>query len=1022
MRRLCCVLFFLLVALSSFAAVCELFPGDNASEILARLEPGDILLVKAGVHQAPSLPVRVKGTADLPVIICGEDPDLSIFSAWSQDFAPSWEALAGERFVYVAECETAVVSVSDLGNDLQLQPAPGVLGMAGMRGTFYYDSATKRLYVHALDGLRPTSSLRVGTYSGHLLTLLKAEHLVLRDLTFTGSAHQEAKLSALGCAIRTLETKHLRIENCRFYFNSGGVNITNNCYDSIVRDCFFRQNNSYGYSEMAQLFFGSNCKKNLALDNVIIDGRTHGLRFYSGAEDCSARGNTIVNEMIGLYYKASKGERLAERNVVVDCLYFNFSDLSLPIRNLHNTLQKPSYLHDRNPSNLLFTGGADDAPIFAAPEYLDYRLQAGSPGLGSGAFPDLEPVFYVANEADAGNSGRRADQPFAGLHKALEMVPDNGTIYLQEGNYPAVRISRPLVLRGRGSVRIAALEVLSDHVELAGLQIDHLQAEGIKNFDCRQLQVQAASINGASNVSIRHCQFEQLEWQNNTASRILFSLLPQAEYAGSHCGGNNLKPGQLLPGHVFSSGLASPPRLLPAPELEGSELLASYPEMAAISWITPNIGSDSWRERDNWWTARPVVSILEYGLTPDCEWKIPSLGEIFHTVSVHNLRPGTRYYYRVRIPEQALLLTVQEKLVPARAKVWQGSLVSKTESFTTPEQVVVKANTWRVKPGELVRYSALARPGDTLLLAPGVYRETFRPAVSGLPGFPITLKAEQPGQVILDGGGHLLPAGVYLDLSDHIVVDGIILRHFANKLFSNRAGMEYGQIQILRSKHIQIRNCVFLGQGAYQHFINIKGSADIKVLNNVFFDGVNGLGGDNIGDLVIEQNTFYAPCIRNFMLNSFQEGSKVKIRHNLFLGQIGGKARYGTTMGDLKEEKIGKLVFDENAWFFSPENKIRFCGFENISNLSSDADGLRGLERLRAARGWEKNGFVIEDYQFANGKFIDPWEDRLCQESFSLPIARAELTPSLDFFDPAPGCLPEHIGARSQRQKDFSNQ
>lgn len=1015
MRRILYTVCLFIFVMSGFGKVFELFPGEDASESLSRMQPGDTLLVKMGVHRAPSMPVKVKGTAERPVVICGEDADLSIFSAWGPDFVPRWEPVSGERFVYVTGCDFPIVSVTDLGNDLQLQPAPGILGMSRMRGTFYYSAQAKSLYVHAANGLLPTSALRVGSHSGHLLTLQQAEHLVLRDLTFTGSAHMEAKLSALGSAIRALETRSLRIENCRFYFNSGGVNITNNCYDSIVRNCFFRQNNSYGYSEMAQLFFGSSCKKNQAIDNIILDGRTHGLRFYSGAEDCTARGNIIVNEMIGLYFKASKGERLAERNVVAGCLSFNFSDLDLPIRNIHNTLQKPSYLRDNNPGNLVFEEGAAQAPLFAAPEYLDYRLQGGSSGFGAGAYPDPAPVLYAANEADAANNGKRVDQPLSGLQKALDLVPDHGTIYLQEGVYPAAHISRPVFLRGRGNVQIAALGIESGHVELVGLRVDHLQASGIEALECRQLQVKIAQISASSEVTIQHCEFKQLQWQDNVSSRVLFSVLPQLEYSGARCGGNSLNAGASLPGHAHSSGLTSLPRVLPTPELEGPVLTACFPGMAAISWITPNISSDAWRERDNWWTPRPVVSILEYGLTPECEQQIPSLGEIFHSVSIRDLQPGTRYYYRVLIPGQAFLLNLQEKLIAARENVWQGSLLSETGSFTTPERPVEQANTWHLKPGELARYSELARPGDTLILAPGVYQETFRPAVSGLAGAPITLKAEKSGQVILDGAGHLLPGGVYLDLTDHIIIDGIIFRHFANKLFSNRAGMEYGQVQILRSNHVQIRNCVFLGQGAYQFFINMKGSGDIRIQNNVFFDGVNGLGGDRIGNLLVEQNTFYAPSIRNFMLNSFQTGSTVHIRHNLFLGQIGQKAIYGTTMGELNEDGIEKLVFDENVWFFSPENKIRFCGFENISNLQGDADGLRGLERLRQQRGWEKLGFHIEQYQFANGKFIDPWEHKLCQESFVLPIARGEFTPYLDFFDPAPGLLPENTGARSRR-------
>ena len=111
--------------LSGFGKVYELFPGEDASESLSHMQPGDTLLVKMGVHRAPSLPVKVKGTAERPVLICGEDADLSIFSAWSPDFVPRWEPVSGERFVYVTGCDFPIVSVTDLGNDMQLQPSLG---------------------------------------------------------------------------------------------------------------------------------------------------------------------------------------------------------------------------------------------------------------------------------------------------------------------------------------------------------------------------------------------------------------------------------------------------------------------------------------------------------------------------------------------------------------------------------------------------------------------------------------------------------------------------------------------------------------------------------------------------------------------------------------------------------------------------------------------------------------------------------------------------------------------------------
>lgn len=80
----------LLFALVSmlFAEQYELYPGEDAVELISQLEAGDTLLVKVGVHKAITKPIKVKGTPEKPIIIRGEDPDLSIFSSWDENYFP----------------------------------------------------------------------------------------------------------------------------------------------------------------------------------------------------------------------------------------------------------------------------------------------------------------------------------------------------------------------------------------------------------------------------------------------------------------------------------------------------------------------------------------------------------------------------------------------------------------------------------------------------------------------------------------------------------------------------------------------------------------------------------------------------------------------------------------------------------------------------------------------------------------------------------------------------------------------
>lgn len=73
--------------------------------------------------------------------------------------------------------------------------------------------------------------------------------------------------------------------------------------------------------------------------------------------------------------------------------------------------------------------------------------------------------------------------------------------------------------------------------------------------------------------------------------------------------------------------------------------------------------------------------------------------------------------------------------------------------------------------GEFERVAARARPGDILLLANGQWRDAqlnFR--ARGAPNAPITLRAQDPGKVLLVGRSNLRLSG------EHLVVSGLVFR------------------------------------------------------------------------------------------------------------------------------------------------------------------------------------------------------------------------------------------------------
>ena len=398
-------------------------PADSLQKAFDKLKPGDILTLQPGVYRQGTVRSSVKGTKEKPVIIRGADRYSTIITAWKSLDDARWEMVKGQRFVYRTPLKEAVFNVSDLKKEQLLLQAPAIHDMEKFRGTFCYEKGF--LYVHAFDGRKPGRNLRATIHSGYLFLLEAAAHVRIEDLTFCGSAYKDPRYSSWAIAIRCTGTSDITVDRCRFYYNSGGVAFTVRSKNSTVRNSFFHRNDAPGYAEAAQLFFGGASRNNLAENNIVVNTGVHGVRFYSGAIDDTARNNIIINSRIGLYYKATAGKRLAQGNVVLDSTSFNYSDLQggRPIRDISNTFGYPSDVFDPNATNLLLK--RNQKVEFCAPEYLDYRLQQGSAALGKGAFPKWDKVYYIANSGNDKTQAamkRNLSAPLNGRSKRCRMA------------------------------------------------------------------------------------------------------------------------------------------------------------------------------------------------------------------------------------------------------------------------------------------------------------------------------------------------------------------------------------------------------------------------------------------------------------------------------------------------------------------------------------------------------------------------------------------------------------------------
>ena len=140
------------VVLPLFSAEYFLSPGQKALPLLKKLRPGDVLTVRKGLHPPVGEIIRIKGAPGKPIVIRGEDPDLSLFSPWNTGKKLQWSKTPGKKYLWETPLAREAAGVCDPEAGEVFICAPSVETMDFFRNTFFYDKKNKKLYVHTPDG------------------------------------------------------------------------------------------------------------------------------------------------------------------------------------------------------------------------------------------------------------------------------------------------------------------------------------------------------------------------------------------------------------------------------------------------------------------------------------------------------------------------------------------------------------------------------------------------------------------------------------------------------------------------------------------------------------------------------------------------------------------------------------------------------------------------------------------------------------------------------------------------------
>ncbi|MFD1016795.1 chondroitinase-B domain-containing protein [Winogradskyella rapida] len=121
-------------------------------------------------------------------------------------------------------------------------------------------------------------------------------------------------------------------------------------------------------------------------------------------------------------------------------------------------------------------------------------------------------------------------------------------------------------------------------------------------------------------------------------------------------------------------------------------------------------------------------------------------------------------------------------------------------TFACEESAVVVEKTTIADAQTLKEAIEKAQPGDELILKNGVYKDIqIKFKAQGEEGKPITLKAETPGEVFIEGASNLQLGG------DYLVVEGL---HFRNGYTPSRQVIRFKVSDDAVANHSKVTNCV----------------------------------------------------------------------------------------------------------------------------------------------------------------------------------------------------------------------
>ena len=622
-----------------------------------------------------------------------------------------------------------------------------------------------------------------------------------------------------------------------------------------------------------------------------------------------------------------------------------------------------------------FFADPDDEAVegghFADPTWLDYRLQSDSPlrgkALGGGdrgayRYPETQ-VYYVSPTGDDENSGTCAQAPFRTFRRANAALKPGDALYVMAGKYDeplavaaSGRPGLPIHVRAyrKESFALQGIVLKGSHVTIQGFRVIGAPEDGVRvtGQGCRVERCLVASAGGAglhaqaaADLTLNNCTFTgsavgvALEdgstnatvrnciLSHNRRAALQRDDASQAGYRGyNNCYfGAGLdreriatEPDSLIADPGFATAVegdcrlrsdspakylaelggapGAEPALPRSPVISDVGVTADHPAAAVIQWRTP---LDDTR------------CDLQYRRKGSTEWsvrRLPAQGTVHAEGLTYGLRSETTYEFQISAHGRR-----------------GGEATTDVATFRTPAKARPPA-TFHVAPDgddradgrsratalrTLRKASVAVRPGDTVLVAPGVYHNTIRPAMGGTPDRRITFRSPTRGAALIDGAG-ALEYLVFLQHKSYVTIDGFRLDCGPTKSVGAPK-----LIQVNSCRGVEILNCHFGVPRSHvaQHAIGGGSDRELRIEGNVFWAARYHLRVGDYSDLLIKNNTFLWYSVYGISLGGSLKNARIV--NNVFSHPKAGRGVYL----HFRLKAHGGVTCDHNLYapFESPE-------------------------------------------------------------------------------------------------------